>query len=81
MIVGPLFSQGELSFLLDRNKVAVTQERLRVATPQDIVSAFDAEIRARIERVEHIPSLAYRLAMVADGRIDGTLVKKNAHDE
>ncbi len=31
MIVGPLFSQGELSFLLDRNKVAVTQERLRVA--------------------------------------------------
>ena len=30
MIVGPLFSDGELSFLLDRNKVAVTQERLRV---------------------------------------------------
>lgn len=31
MIVGPLFTQGELSFLLDRNKVAVTGERLRVA--------------------------------------------------
>lgn len=30
MIVGPLFSGGELSFLLDRNKVAVTNERLRV---------------------------------------------------
>lgn len=30
MIVGPLFTEGELSFLLDRNKVAVTQERLRV---------------------------------------------------
>lgn len=30
MIVGPLFTEGELSFLLDRNKVAVTAERLRV---------------------------------------------------
>jgi lipopolysaccharide export system protein LptC len=30
MIIGPLFGGGELSFLLDRNKVAVTGERLRV---------------------------------------------------
>ncbi|NML74651.1 3'(2'),5'-bisphosphate nucleotidase CysQ [Rhizobium sp. S-51] len=56
------------------------EERLKVATPQDIVAGFDAVIRDRIERVEHIPSLAYRLAMVADGRIDATLVKRNSHD-
>ena len=31
MIVGPLFPRGEISFLLDRNKVAVVKERLRVA--------------------------------------------------
>jgi lipopolysaccharide export system protein LptC len=31
MIIGPLFPRGEISFLLDRNKVAVTSERLRVA--------------------------------------------------
>lgn len=31
MIVGPLFPRGEISFLLDRNKVATVNERLRVA--------------------------------------------------
>ncbi|MES2491742.1 MAG: LPS export ABC transporter periplasmic protein LptC [Pseudomonadota bacterium] len=30
MIVAPLFPRGEISFLLDRNKVAVTNERLRM---------------------------------------------------
>jgi Uncharacterized protein conserved in bacteria len=30
MVVAPLFPRGEISFLLDRNKVAVTEERLRV---------------------------------------------------
>lgn len=30
MIVAPLFPRGEISFLLDRNKVAVTTERLRM---------------------------------------------------
>ncbi len=30
MIVAPLFPRGEVSFLLDRNRVAVTQERVRV---------------------------------------------------
>ena len=31
MMIGPLFTQDEISFLLDRNKVAVTTDRLRVA--------------------------------------------------
>ncbi len=31
MILAPLSPRGEISFLLDRNKVAVTNERLRVA--------------------------------------------------
>ena len=31
MIVGPLFPRGEVSFLLDRTKVAAVQDRLRVA--------------------------------------------------
>lgn len=31
MIIGPLFPKGEISFLLDRNKVAMTAERVRVS--------------------------------------------------
>ena len=31
MVLGPLFPRGEISFLLDRNKVAVTSERVRLA--------------------------------------------------
>ena len=31
MIVGPLFPRGDVSFLLDRNKVAITTERVRVS--------------------------------------------------
>lgn len=30
MVIAPIFPRGEVSFLLDRNKVAVTQERIRM---------------------------------------------------
>ena len=30
MVIAPIFPRGEISFLLDRSKVAVTQERLRI---------------------------------------------------
>ncbi len=53
---------------------------LKVASAQDMVASFSPVLRPRIERVDHIPSLAYRLALVADGRIDATLVKKSSHD-
>ncbi|WP_159946788.1 3'(2'),5'-bisphosphate nucleotidase CysQ [Rhizobium sp. 18065] len=53
---------------------------LKVACAQDMIAGFQPAIRSRIERVEHVPSLAYRLALVADGRIDATLVKRNSHD-
>ena len=39
-----------------------------------------AEWQGRLSRVPYIPSLAYRLAMVADGSLDATFVKPNAHD-
>ena len=33
-----------------------------------------------MKRYSYVPSLAYRVAMVAAGRFDGTYVKPNAHD-
>ncbi|NVD37933.1 3'(2'),5'-bisphosphate nucleotidase CysQ [Ensifer sp. HO-A22] len=55
-------------------------DALHVAVAEDIVSSLAPSFRNGIVRVPHVPSLAYRLAMVADGRIDGTVVKKNSHD-
>ena len=53
---------------------------LRLAAAEDMVARLDRAALGPVERIPHVPSLAYRLAMVADGRIDGTLVKRNAQD-
>jgi len=52
----------------------------RLATGEDMLKGFDPDFRKTVERVKHVPSLAYRLAMVADGRLEGTIVKRNSHD-
>lgn len=53
---------------------------IRLATAEDMLSGFSTALRPSVTRIGHVPSLAYRLAMVAEGRIDGTLVKRNSHD-
>ncbi|WP_075289959.1 3'(2'),5'-bisphosphate nucleotidase CysQ [Pararhizobium arenae] len=52
----------------------------RIALAEDVVGILETGYRAGVTRVPHVPSLAYRLAMIADGSIDGTIVKKNSHD-
>ncbi|OWV94933.1 3'(2'),5'-bisphosphate nucleotidase CysQ [Rhizobium sp. R72] len=52
----------------------------RFAIAEDVLKAFPEALKHRIERVRHVPSLAYRIAMVADGQIDGTFIKHNSHD-
>ncbi|AGB70221.1 MULTISPECIES: 3'(2'),5'-bisphosphate nucleotidase CysQ [Rhizobium] len=52
----------------------------RLATGEEMLKGFDPDFRKTVERVKHVPSLAYRLAMVADGRLEGTIVKRNSHD-
>jgi myo-inositol-1(or 4)-monophosphatase len=53
---------------------------LVIAADESLVRKFDAPFRGNVRRINHVPSLAYRLAMAADGRIDGTVVKRNSHD-
>ena len=53
---------------------------LKVAAAEDVMGRLALPDRNRMMRVSHVPSLAYRLAMIADGRIDGTIVKRNSHD-
>lgn len=54
--------------------------RARVAGPKPMLESIPEELRRGIERVGYVPSLAYRVAMVASGRIDATFVRANAHD-
>lgn len=55
-------------------------EQPEVAGPKAFVDALPAKWRDSIRRIPHVPSLAYRLAMVAKGVLDATFVKPNAHD-
>lgn len=52
---------------------------VRVSAADDMIKRFTGGL-GRVERASRIPSLAYRLAMVADGRLDATIVKPDAHD-
>ncbi len=61
-----------------RIEVAAPARPPRVGGPKKLVeSAFEHEA---VERTGYVPSLAYRLAMVAEGRLDATFVKPNSHD-
>lgn len=53
---------------------------LRISAGKDMLKRLDPAFAAGVERTAHVPSLAYRIAMIADGRIDATLVKPHAHD-
>ena len=55
------------------------REPLQIAGPRPMLEKAPAHIRAA-QTVPYIPSLAYRIAMVASGEIDATFVKPNAHD-
>jgi myo-inositol-1(or 4)-monophosphatase len=56
------------------------KSRFSVSAADDVLARLDPDVRARMDKVGRIPSLAYRLAMIADGRLDATLVKPDAHD-
>jgi len=51
-----------------------------VGGPAVMIDALPQETRSKVRRAEYVPSLAYRLAMVADGTLDASFVKPNSHD-
>lgn len=53
---------------------------MQLAAPEDVIARLPPDFKTSVRRIPHVPSLAYRLAMVSDGRIDGTLVLPNSHD-
>ncbi|MCQ8782045.1 3'(2'),5'-bisphosphate nucleotidase CysQ [Mangrovibrevibacter kandeliae] len=53
---------------------------LRLALPDSVRRSLGPEALADIAVVPTVPSLAYRLALVAAGRIDGTLIRPRAND-
>jgi myo-inositol-1(or 4)-monophosphatase len=73
--------RGGGAFLNDR-RISLEQPRpvVKVAGPKAMIDLLPPEYQARLVRAAHIPSLAYRLAMVASGALDATFVKPNAHD-
>ena len=54
--------------------------QINIAAPKVLVDGLPPALRARAFRVAHVPSLAYRVAMIAKGALDATFVKPNAHD-
>ncbi|MFN7101802.1 MAG: 3'(2'),5'-bisphosphate nucleotidase CysQ [Pseudorhizobium sp.] len=57
-----------------------TVNPLKLAVAEDVLKLVQPGHENAVRRVRHVPSLAYRLAMTADGTIDGTIVKRNSHD-
>jgi len=64
----------------ERIRVRQAGEHPEVAGPKALIDALPQPWQGRLERRSYIPSLAYRLAMIADGSLDATFVKPNAHD-
>ncbi|MCB1383971.1 MAG: 3'(2'),5'-bisphosphate nucleotidase CysQ [Notoacmeibacter sp.] len=67
---------------MNGTRLTVAQPHINpvIGGPKWMIDKLDADLRQRLVPSAHVPSLAYRLAMVADGRLDGTFVKTDSHD-
>ncbi|MFD2236769.1 3'(2'),5'-bisphosphate nucleotidase CysQ [Aureimonas populi] len=58
----------------------VPEGPLRVSLPDRVRRSLSPEVAGELDIRESLPSLAYRLALVASGRFDGTIVQPRAND-
>ena len=63
-----------------RIRVRAPSPQPEIAGPKPMLDAMPESWRGRMTRAAYIPSLAYRLAMIANGSLDATFVKPDAHD-
>ena len=61
-------------------KVGAPRDPARVAGPKPMLDAAASYLNRSFERAPYVPSLAYRIAMVAEGALDATFIKPNSHD-
>lgn len=55
-------------------------EQIAIASARNMVTALPDGWRDRVKVHPYVPSLAYRIAMVARGDIAGTFIRPNSHD-
>ena len=72
---------GEGAYLNDRRiHVRPIGDAVDMGGPKPLVDLVPEPWQGRLRRTAYIPSLAYRLAMIAAGKLDATFVKPSAHD-
>ncbi len=55
-------------------------EKVTIASARNMTAALPEQWRDRVKLHAYVPSLAYRIAMVARGEIAGTFIRPNSHD-
>nr|WP_246226285.1 3'(2'),5'-bisphosphate nucleotidase CysQ [Chelativorans xinjiangense] len=60
--------------------VRQAQPELVLAGPKAMMKDLPPDVHARVAPHPYVPSLAYRVAMVAEGRLDATFIKPSSHD-
>ncbi len=61
-------------------RVAKPGSTRKIAAPRSVLGKLPQGLLEGLEQAPHVSSLAYRLAMVADGRLAATFVKPNSND-
>jgi myo-inositol-1(or 4)-monophosphatase len=74
-------SRGQGSFLNgQRLAISPPKAHLRIAGAKIFLNRLAQISGIEPEQMAHIPSLAYRIAVIADNRFDATFVKPDCHD-
>ena len=63
-----------------RIRAGEVAKQQRITGPDRLIEQYVAAIGEEIESTPFVPSLAYRMAMVATGELDGTFARANSHD-